>query len=261
VWSAAVWDKTVNMSAFDPKRASDEGESYHQGTASMSTAAALERDDAFTPSCLATERTVAEPSRKTPVHAETHVRGGPAGCAAALAARRVGAEVVLVERYNHLGGLSTGGLVIWIDRMTDWSGRPVNTTEDWKHGICHHDEIGVSPSPSQKFENVSVPFRALVADDLDNLLAPGRHMACDPQTQAFMREIPQCWLTGQAAGVAAAHAVTSGVAASDADIAAVRRELRRQGVYLQAGDDSTGAIAGGPPRGPKVSITADTPLL
>ena len=36
-----------------------------------------------------------------------------------------GAKVVLLERYNHLGGLSTGGLVIWIDRMTDWSGELV----------------------------------------------------------------------------------------------------------------------------------------
>ncbi len=34
---------------------------------------------------------------------------------------------MLLERYNHLGGLSTGGLVIWIDRMTDWTGRPVIT--------------------------------------------------------------------------------------------------------------------------------------
>jgi hypothetical protein len=36
---------------------------------------------------------------------------------------RLGADVLLIERYNHLGGLSTGGLVIWIDRMTDRSGR------------------------------------------------------------------------------------------------------------------------------------------
>ena len=35
--------------------------------------------------------------------------------------------MLLLERYNHLGGLSTGGLVIWIDRMTDWTGRPVIT--------------------------------------------------------------------------------------------------------------------------------------
>src|SRR5271170_2697396 len=50
------------------------------------------------------------------------VGGGPAGLAAALAAARTGADVTLLERYNHLGGLSTGGLVIWIDRMTGWDG-------------------------------------------------------------------------------------------------------------------------------------------
>ena len=53
------------------------------------------------------------------------VGGGPAGTAAAIAAGRLGADVLLVERYNHLGGLSTGGLVIWIDRMSDWSGRHI----------------------------------------------------------------------------------------------------------------------------------------
>ena len=42
-----------------------------------------------------------------------------------LGAARAGADVVVLERYNHLGGLSTGGLVIWIDRMTDWEGRQV----------------------------------------------------------------------------------------------------------------------------------------
>ena len=73
-------------------------------------------------------KTYLEPAREIPVFAETDVLvvgGGPAGTAAAIAAARLGADVLLVERYNHLGGLSTGGLVIWIDRMTDWSGRPV----------------------------------------------------------------------------------------------------------------------------------------
>src|SRR5271169_1883217 len=73
-------------------------------------------------------KTIFEPARQVPVFAETDVLvvgGGPAGTAAAIAAARLGAEVLLVERYNHLGGLSTGGLVIWIDRMTDWSGRQI----------------------------------------------------------------------------------------------------------------------------------------
>ena len=60
-------------------------------------------------------RTIKEPERLIPVLAETDVLvigGGPAGTAAAIAASRTGAETYLVERYNHLGGLWTGGLVL-----------------------------------------------------------------------------------------------------------------------------------------------------
>src|SRR5262245_23350939 len=69
-----------------------------------------------------------EPARELTVHAEADVLvvgGGPSGCAAATAAARLGADVLLLERYGHLGGLATGGLVFWIDRMTDWEGRQV----------------------------------------------------------------------------------------------------------------------------------------
>jgi hypothetical protein len=72
--------------------------------------------------------TVREDAREIDVYHKCDVvvvGGGPAGCAAAWAAARAGAEVTLVERYNCLGGLSTGGLVIWIDRMTDWQGNHV----------------------------------------------------------------------------------------------------------------------------------------
>src|ERR1700729_1802261 len=78
-----------------PRNPAGEEESYHQGTASMSTAAALEQDDAFTPAPPARRLTVTERARETPVHAETEVLvvgGGPAGCGAALAARGAGAE-------------------------------------------------------------------------------------------------------------------------------------------------------------------------
>jgi len=58
---------------------------------------------------------ITEPARQLPVFAETDVLvigGGPAGTAAAIAASRAGADTWLVERYNHLGGLWTGGLVL-----------------------------------------------------------------------------------------------------------------------------------------------------
>ncbi len=63
----------------------------------------------------ASGKSVKEPAREIPVLAETDViviGGGPAGAAAAIAASRAGAETWLVERYNHLGGLWTGGLVL-----------------------------------------------------------------------------------------------------------------------------------------------------
>ncbi len=39
------------------------------------------------------------------------VGGGPAGVLAALAARRTGANTLLIERASYLGGMMTGGLV------------------------------------------------------------------------------------------------------------------------------------------------------
>ena len=59
--------------------------------------------------------TIHEPAKEIPVIAETDVLvvgAGPAGVTAALAASRAGANTMLVERYNHLGGLWTGGLVL-----------------------------------------------------------------------------------------------------------------------------------------------------
>ena len=47
------------------------------------------------------------------------VGGGPAGMAAAMAAARNGASVTLLERYNHLGGLASGGMVLVLDDMWD----------------------------------------------------------------------------------------------------------------------------------------------
>jgi hypothetical protein len=57
-----------------------------------------------------------------------------------------------------------------------------------------------------------------------------------------MREIPQCWLTGHAAGVGAAVAANRGVQPREVDVAEVRAILRQQGAYLS--DDAAVAVAG-----------------
>ena len=86
---------------------------------------------------------------------------------------------------------------------------------------------------SPKLPNISIPYGALVPEKLDGLLACGRHVSCDKNSHTFMREIPQCWITGQAAGVGAAVAVAQGVEPRAVDVARVQEVLRDQGVYLR----------------------------
>lgn len=103
----------------------------------------------------------------------------------------------------------------------------------WPEGTPLADEIGVTPSVSPRFPNISIPYGALVPQVFDGLLACGRHVSCDPASHGFMREIPQCWVTGQAAGVAAALAVQQGVQPRQVDVPALQRALQAQGVFLR----------------------------
>ena len=51
--------------------------------------------------------------------------GGIAGVAAALAARRLGSKVLLIEKSVMLGGLATLGLISWYEPLCDGSGRHI----------------------------------------------------------------------------------------------------------------------------------------
>jgi len=103
----------------------------------------------------------------------------------------------------------------------------------WPAGEALTDEIGVSPSLSPKFPSISIPYGALVPRELDGLLASGRHISCDPSSHSFLREIPQCWVTGQAAGTAAALAVTRKLPPRRLDVAELQETLKKQGVHLR----------------------------
>jgi len=78
-------------------------------------------------------KTIGEPARQIRVYREAEVvvvGGGPGGHSAAVAAARNGADVILVERYGHLGGMATGGLVLLIPHMSD------GTSEQQIAGLC-----------------------------------------------------------------------------------------------------------------------------
>lgn len=66
------------------------------------------------------EKFITEKERKIPVYGETDVLvvgGGPAGIAAALSAARSGVEVIITEASGKLGGLATGGIVMYLPNL------------------------------------------------------------------------------------------------------------------------------------------------
>ena len=75
---------------------------------------------------------------------------------------------------------------------------------------------------------IEIPYRALLAQKIDNLLAAGRHISADPLAIGAVQLIPQCVQTGQATGVAAAVAVKDGSTAHTVDIKKVQYILSHE---------------------------------
>jgi hypothetical protein len=82
------------------------------------------------------------------------------------------------------------------------------------------------------------PYRSLVPRSVENLLVAGRHYSSTSSAQKMSREIPPCMAMGEAAGVAAALSIQSGVAVRDVDVSKVQKLLRAQGADP---GDQTGA--------------------
>jgi len=117
------------------------------------------------------------------------------------------------------------------------------TRAQWPTARIFDDEIGVTPSVSPKFPNLSIPYGSLLPAELDGLLACGRHIACDPNSHGFMREIPQCWITGQAAGAGAALAANHGIEPRAVNLDELQSALLGQGVFLRPRADRIAATA------------------
>lgn len=73
------------------------------------------------------------------------------------------------------------------------------------------------------------PYRAMVPQDIDQLLVAGRHYSATPQAQKSSREIPPCMAMGEAAGVAATVALNAGRTVRNADVGLIQKKMREQG--------------------------------
>jgi hypothetical protein len=81
-------------------------------------------------------------------------------------------------------------------------------------------------------ESYGIPYRVLTPRGLDNLLVAGRCVSTDRSLQASLRVMPGCYITGQAAGAAAAMAVQAGTRTRGIDVRELQRRLKTMGAYL-----------------------------
>lgn len=92
----------------------------------------------------------------------------------------------------------------------------------WHSTICSINDCGP----------VEIPYRAIVPQKVEGLLCPGRHISADDVAIDWLNLIPQCVGTGQAAGVAAAVALSQGTSLRGVDIRRVQDILVEQDVPL-----------------------------
>ncbi len=94
----------------------------------------------------------------------------------------------------------------------------IATTGHWtKYGALYH-----------------IPYRSLLPKRSSNLLVAGRCISVDHRAHHATKEIPPAFATGEAAGIAATHALRAGTAVQDIDVGALQQALRTAGAWLPA---------------------------
>jgi hypothetical protein len=120
------------------------------------------------------------------------------------------------------------------------------TVEDWRQRKSFDDEIGrncyyidihKSGYPAVHYgkgESHGIPYRCLTPKGLKNLLTAGRCISTDEEAFGSLRVMPPCLVTGEAAGMAAVHAVKqSKNDVHKIDVQYLRKRLKEEGQYLQ----------------------------
>ncbi len=83
-----------------------------------------------------------------------------------------------------------------------------------------------------KGENYGIPYRTLVPQKLSNVLVAGRSISTDRYMQGSVRVMPGCFITGQAAGVAASIAVEKRTDTRGVSIGELQDRLKKMGAFL-----------------------------
>ena len=104
------------------------------------------------------------------------------------------------------------------------------------------DSIAAISDFSRRELLFEIPYRSISMKDYPNVLTAGRSAAGEGFMWDVIRVIPPAILTGQAAGMAAAHAIDEKTAVSSVDIRHLQSGLEKAGAFVHFDDaDITGA--------------------
>jgi hypothetical protein len=131
-------------------------------------------------------------------------------------------NVYLMETAPQLG--------VRISRLLD--GVKQLTYKDAEAGTPYPDMIGYSGDWTGTNFEWQIPYGALVPRKVDNILAAGRCISAERKMADLIRVIPPCFVTGHAAGVAAAVSLQDGCLVREVEVAKVQKILKEQDAYM-----------------------------
>jgi FAD dependent oxidoreductase len=130
-------------------------------------------------------------------------------------------QVYLTETAPQLG--------VRLSRLLD--GCKKLTVQEIRNGAKFKDVIGYSGAYANAPE-FQIPYGSLVPAKVENVLAAGRCISAEFEVADITRLIPVCWVTGQAAGLAAALCVQDKCKPRNVNVAKLQNLLHQQGAYL-----------------------------
>lgn len=152
--------------------------------------------------------------------------------------------------------LAATGALLGIRETRRIMGDYVMTLEDYNNRASFPDEIGrynnevdihaSSPGPEEQEkvkklfgglrykegESYGITYRALTPRSLENVLVAGRCISADRYVHGSIRVMPGCFITGQAAGAAAALAAAKRTSTRGIDVKQLQRRLKNMGAFL-----------------------------
>lgn len=99
--------------------------------------------------------------------------------------------------------------------------------EDYEKSMEYYNTCRYKPG-----EHYGIPYRSIIVKGFDNLLVAGKCVSADQVIQSSIRIMPGCFVTGQAAGMAAALAAKLDCSTRDLPILMLQNSLASIGAFL-----------------------------